>query len=338
MGEVRGPLNVVIVAAPPCSTTATGAIGCGPGPGERPVHRGPRNNSRPALAGRSPLSSHQATRGDRRVPPRKKQPSDAGAPLATGSGNGQGEPARRRARPAASGNGQDLVIVESPSKAKTINKYLGSNVKVLASYGHVRDLPRRRQKGEEVAGVDIDAGWKPTYVVVEREEGKAKGRRSAKDILAELKREATKSARVFLATDPDREGEAIAWHIEEALGLDDATTFRVAFNEITRSAVQQAMAHPGKINMNRVQAQEARRILDRVVGYPLSNLLGRKVARGSSAGRVQSVALKLVVDREREIEAFVPKEFWKVNELLAPKGTVSLTGNPVSGVRAGLPM
>ena len=122
----------------------------------------------------------------------------------------------------------------------------------------------------------------PTYVVVEREEGKSKGRRTAKDILAELKKEASKANRVYLATDPDREGEAIAWHIDEALGLDDETTFRIAFNEITRTAVQQAIANPGKINMDRVQAQEARRILDRVVGYPLSDLLGKKVARGSS--------------------------------------------------------
>src|SRR5262249_41877433 len=142
------------------------------------------------------------------------------------------------------GGGQTLVIVESPSKAKTINKYLGSNFKVLASYGHVRDLPRRRKKGERIAGIDIEGGWVPTYVVVEREEGKARGRRSAKDILAELKREANKSSNVYLATDPDREGEAIAWHIEQALGLEDDHTFRVAFNEITRSAVQHAIANP----------------------------------------------------------------------------------------------
>ncbi len=232
--------------------------------------------------------------------------------------------------------GHNLVIVESPSKAKTINKYLGSNFTVLASYGHVRDLPRRRKKGERVAGVDIEAGWVPTYVVVEREEGKAKGRRSAKDILAELKREANKAANVYLATDPDREGEAIAWHIEQALGLDEENTFRVAFNEITRSAVQQALANPGRINMNRVQAQEARRLLDRVVGYPLSNLLGRKVARGSSAGRVQSVALRLVVDREREIEAFKPEEYWKVTALLAPQGSVQLAVKPLSIVQAEL--
>src|SRR5439155_27268343 len=137
---------------------------------------------------------------------------------------------------------------------------------------------------------------------------------------------------VYLATDPDREGEAIAWHLEEALGLDDASTFRVTFNEITQRAVTEAVSHPGKINMNRVRAQEARRILDRVVGYPLSNLLGKKVARRSSAGRVQSVALRLVVDREREIEAFKPEEYWKITALLAPQGALALQPRPLAVV------
>ncbi|MFO0876321.1 MAG: type I DNA topoisomerase [Gemmataceae bacterium] len=280
------------------------------------------------------------------MPPRKKPTPDAEAPATTGrkrsprnADNGEtGVTKKPRARATGSaGSGQTLVIVESPSKAKTINKYLGDHYKVLASYGHVRDLPRRRKKGERVAGVNIEAGWVPTYVVVEREEGKARGRRTAKDILAELKREAGKSARVFLATDPDREGEAIAWHIEQALGLEDDSTFRVAFNEITRSAVQQALAHPGRINMQRVQAQEARRLLDRVVGYPLSNLLGKKVARGSSAGRVQSVALRLVVDREREIEAFKPEEYWKVAALLAPAGSMKLPVKPLVIIETGVP-
>ena len=246
------------------------------------------------------------------MPPRKKQTDGEAAPAKPSRRKAAAAPAdggaavtkKPRAASSRGGFSQDLVIVESPSKAKTINKYLGNNFKVLASYGHVRDLPRRRKKGEVVAGVDINAGWVPTYVVVEREEGKSKGRRTAKDILAELKKEANKSNRVFLATDPDREGEAIAWHIEEALGLDDETTFRVAFNEITRPAIQDAMANPGKIDMHRVQAQKARRKLDHDNGYPLSGLLGKKVAIGSSAGRVQSVALRLVVDREREIEAF----------------------------------
>jgi DNA topoisomerase-1 len=229
-----------------------------------------------------------------------------------------------------------LVIVESPAKAKTINKYLGSSYRVLASYGHVRDLPRRKKKGEKVAGIDIDAGWKPTYEIVQREEGAHKGRRSAQDIVAELKKEAGRASQVYLATDPDREGEAIAWHLEEALGLGDEHTFRIAFNEITQRAVTEALAHRGKININRVRAQEARRILDRVVGFPLSGLLGRKVARGSSAGRVQSVALRLVVDREREIEAFKPEEYWKVNAHLAPTGLVNLPRRPLEILRTTL--
>ncbi len=263
------------------------------------------------------------------MPPRKKQPAEEGAPVTTGRKKKAAAPSKKRVTaPAEAHDGagkHDLVIVESPTKAKTINKYLGSNYKVLASYGHVRDLPRRRRKGEVVAGIDIDAGWVPTYVVQDKEENKGKfkgkggaGRRTPKDILAELKREAAKANRVFLATDPDREGEAIAWHIEDELGLDDERTFRITFNEITRTAVQNALAHPGKIDMDRVHAQEARRILDRVVGYPLSGLLGKKVLRGSSAGRVQSVALRLVVDREREIEAFNTAEYWKITALLAP--------------------
>jgi DNA topoisomerase-1 len=277
------------------------------------------------------------------VPSRKKQTTDAGAPLASGrkkaaprrkaSGNGEATARKRSTTAVTTRNGgsrkHDLVIVESPAKAKTINKYLGSNFKVLASYGHVRDLPKRRRRGESVAGVNIEAGWVPTYVVEDRDEGKTR-RRSPKDILAELKREAAKAANVFLATDPDREGEAIAWHIEDELHLDDERTFRITFNEITRTAVQNALAHAGKIDMDRVKAQEARRILDRVVGYPLSNLLSKKVARRSSAGRVQSVALKLVVDREREIESFVPTEFWKVTALLAPAGTVGMPPRPLA--------
>jgi DNA topoisomerase-1 len=236
----------------------------------------------------------------------------------------------------APANQKNLVIVESPAKAKTIEKYLGPNFTVRASYGHVRDLPKRRRKGEAVAGVDIDSGWVPTYVVVEREDGPkgASKRRSPKDILAELKREAGKVGTVYLATDPDREGEAIAWHLEEALGLDDARTFRITFNEITRSVVQGALLHPGKIDMDRVRAQEARRILDRVVGYPLSNLISRKITAKLSAGRVQSVALRLVVDREREIEAFKPEEFWKITALLAPQGTVPFQFKPFTVVEA----
>jgi DNA topoisomerase-1 len=287
------------------------------------------------------------------VPARKKQPSEEGVPLAASrkktaspakASKTSGGTSRRstKAPAAATANGskhkQDLVIVESPAKAKTINKYLGGNFKVLASYGHVRDLPRRRKPGEKVAGIDIEGGWLPTYVVVDRADGAGKGasrRRTAKEILAELKREAAKSNHIYLATDPDREGEAIAWHIEDALGLDDdPRVFRITFNEITRSAVQKAIAQPGKIDMDRVHAQEARRILDRVVGFPLSGLLSKKVARRSSAGRVQSVALRLVVDREREIEAFVSTEYWKIMALLAPTGTLAMEAKPLSVVLA----
>jgi DNA topoisomerase-1 len=274
------------------------------------------------------------------VPARKKQASEAGTPLATGRKKAATSrkktdetalPAKKgRASAAVKSGGtrkHDLVIVESPAKAKTINKYLGANFKVLASYGHVRDLPRRRKKGEQVAGINIEDGWIPTYVVESKEDGGRGGqktrRRTPKEILTELKREAAKADRVFLATDPDREGEAIAWHIEDELKLDEERTFRITFNEITRTAVQNALKNPGKVDMDRVHAQEARRILDRVVGYPLSNLLNRKVARQLSAGRVQSVALRLVVDREREIEAFKTEEYWKITALLAPQGTVA---------------
>src|SRR4029077_18455709 len=163
-------------------------------------------------------------------------------------------------------------------------------------------------------GIDIEKGWQPTYQPLA----------DRKDVLAAIKKQAAKAALVYLAPDPDREGEAIAWHLKEALGLDDDKTRRVTFNEITKRAVQEAFSHPGQIDMDRVQAQEARRFLDRVVGYKLSPLLRKKVARGLSAGRVQSVAVRLIVDREREIQNFKPEEFWKITALLAPEGTVKL--------------
>jgi DNA topoisomerase-1 len=243
-----------------------------------------------------------------------------------------------RRRSGGGGGGYDLVIVESPAKAKTINKYLGSNFRVLASYGHVRDLPRRRRPGEVIAGVDLK-GWVPTYVVEDKDD-KSKGgkgnfrRKTPKQILAELKKEASKADHIYLASDPDREGEAIAWHIVDELKLDEDRTYRISFNEITRSAVQQALSHPGKIDPHLVSAQEARRILDRVVGYPLSNLLGQKVTRGLSAGRVQSVAVRLIVEREREIEAFKTEEYWKVTALLAPQGSVKVERKPFTVVPA----
>ncbi len=280
------------------------------------------------MARKKQPSTEEAPGTTRRKASPASTASDAGVP-ASKSPRGRRKPAdvgEEAPAPASTGSrGITLVIVESPTKAKTINKYLGPQFKVLASYGHVRDLPRRRKKGELVAGIDLTT-WRPTYVVEDKRDGK--GRRTPKDILAELKREANKASRVFLATDPDREGEAIAWHIEDELKLNPATTYRIAFNEITKSAVQAAIQHPGRVNMDLVRAQEARRVLDRVVGYPLSNLLGKKITRGLSAGRVQSVALRLVVDREREIEAFKPEEFWKIIATLAPQGTVPFQAKP----------
>jgi DNA topoisomerase-1 len=277
------------------------------------------------------------------VPARKKQPVDAAAPVTSGrkkkapAAPDKGAPVAKkraaRSSPAA-GDGEsqfDLVIIESPGKTKALSKYLGAGYVVLASVGHVRDLPPKgKQKGEEVVGVSIAEGWKPRYVIVDRSAGKEPRRnvRATQDILDELKRAADRAGTVYLATDPDREGESIAWHIAEALSLDPERTRRITFQEITRSAVQKALAQPTAINMQLVQAQEARRVLDRVVGYPLSNLLGKKVTRGLSAGRVQSVAVKLVVDREREIEAFKTEEYWKITALLSPQGTVSFRLDP----------
>jgi DNA topoisomerase-1 len=246
----------------------------------------------------------------KKAPARKKAAPKAPEPAADGAA-------------APRGDGKfDLVVVESPAKAKTINKYLGPGYHVLASFGHVRDLPTRKEKGEEVAGVRISDGWKLRYVVETGDDEGPKGRRrrSPADILAEIKREAAQAGRILLASDPDREGEAIAWHIADALKLPKERTFRITFNEITKSAVQKALAAPQQINMDRVYAQEARRAMDRVVGFPLSNLLGKKVAGGLSAGRVQSVAVKLIVDREREIEAFKEEEYWKITAFLAKHG------------------
>ena len=194
-------------------------------------------------------------------------------------------------------NKTDLVIVESPSKAKTIGKYLGPGYEVKASMGHVRDLPKSK------IGVDIEGGFVPNYQPIKGKE----------DVISDLKKAAKKSAHVYLATDPDREGEAISWHLMELLGLDPKNTRRVTFNEITQKVVRQSIANPRDIDQPLVDAQQARRVLDRIVGYQLSPLLWKKVRRGLSAGRVQSVATRLVVDRENEIRAFVPKEYWSLD-------------------------
>jgi len=189
-----------------------------------------------------------------------------------------------------------LVIVESAAKAKTISKFLGRNYKVLASVGHVRDLPKSK------LGVDVEHGFTPQYVTI-----RGKG-----EILKHIREESEKSSRVLLATDPDREGEAIAWHLSQAMNLKDKNPCRIEFNEITKDAVTRAVKKPRPIDMNRVNAQQARRVLDRLVGYSLSPLLWNKIKKGLSAGRVQSVALRLICEREREIESFVPEEYWTI--------------------------
>jgi DNA topoisomerase-1 len=203
---------------------------------------------------------------------------------------------------------KSLVIVESPAKAKTINKYLGPDFEVKASMGHIRDLP---SKG---INVDIENNFEPTYEITT-------GRRKT---VADLKSIAKKCKTVYLATDLDREGEAIAWHLSEALGLKDEDTFRVVFNAITKQDIQKAFANPGKLDMSRVLAQQACRILDRIVGYQISPLLWKKVARGLSAGRVQSVAVKLIVIREREIRSFDPKEYWLIPAIFTTKPDAKL--------------
>ena len=194
----------------------------------------------------------------------------------------------------------DLVIVESPSKAKTIGKYLGPGYEVKASMGHVRDLPKSK------LGVDVEHGFEPNYQPIKGKE----------DTISDLKKAAKKSGKVYLATDPDREGEAISWHLKELLDIPDDKTYRVTFNEITKKVVNESIAKPRAIDQNLVDAQQARRILDRIVGYELSPLLWKKIRRGLSAGRVQSVATRLVAEREEEIRAFVPEEYWTLEVTL----------------------
>lgn len=197
-----------------------------------------------------------------------------------------------------------LVIVESPAKVKTISKFLGANYKVMASQGHVRDLPKSQM------GVDIEHDYEPKYITI-----RGKG-----DILAALRKEAKKADKVYLATDPDREGEAISWHLVAALKLEDKDIYRITFNEITKNAVKASLKEARKIDMNLVDAQQARRVLDRVVGYGISPLLWAKIKRGLSAGRVQSVALRMICDRENEIDAFIPEEYWTMEASLNIKG------------------
>lgn len=218
--------------------------------------------------------------------------------------------------------GKTLVIVESPAKAKSLTKFLGKKYTVKASVGHVRDLPKSQ------FGVNVEKGFEPKYITI-----RGKG-----EVIRELKSAVKKADKVLLASDPDREGEAIAWHLSNALNIDDGIPCRIEFNEITKQAVQHAVKHPRPIDYNRVNAQQARRILDRLVGYNLSPLLWRKIKKGLSAGRVQSVAVKLICDREEEIRNFVPKEYWSLTAKLA-KGRSSFEAKlyKIAGKKAEIP-
>ena len=195
-----------------------------------------------------------------------------------------------------------LIIVESPAKANTIKKFLGGSTKVVASMGHIRDLPKSK------LGVDTKT-FEPQYINI-----RGKG-----DLIKSLKKEAKNAKKVYIATDPDREGEAIAWHLANILDVEDSKMCRVTFNEITKDAVKNAIKNPRKIDMDLTDAQQARRVLDRIVGYKISPVLWKKVQKGLSAGRVQSVAVKLVVDREEEIEKFIPEEYWNIYASLRPQ-------------------
>lgn len=199
---------------------------------------------------------------------------------------------------------KNLVIVESPAKVKTIKKFLGANYEVVASYGHVRDLPKSS------LGIDVDHDYEPKYITI-----RGKG-----EVLSTLRKEVKKADKIYLATDPDREGEAISWHLCEALKLEPKKTSRITFNEITKNAVKESLKNARKIDMDLVDAQQTRRMLDRMVGYKISPLLWAKIKRGLSAGRVQSVALKMICDREAEIEAFKPEEYWTIEATLSAKG------------------
>lgn len=197
-----------------------------------------------------------------------------------------------------------LVIVESPAKVNTIKKFLGSQYEVMASYGHVRDLPKSQ------LGIDVDHDFEPKYITI-----RGKG-----DVLSALRKEVKKADKIYLATDPDREGEAISWHLLEALKLADKKVYRITFNEITKNAVKESLKNPRSIDMDLVDSQQTRRMLDRMVGYQISPILWAKVKRGLSAGRVQSVALRIICDREEEIDAFVPEEYWTIDALLKAEG------------------
>ena len=203
---------------------------------------------------------------------------------------------KKTAKKKSASSTKTLVIVESPSKAKTIGKYLGSSYKVIASVGHVRDLPKSK------LGINVANDFEPEYISI-----RGKG-----DLIKELKKEAKAAGKIYLATDPDREGEAISWHLAFLLGLDPDQPCRIVFNEITKDAIKKAVKEPRSIDLGLVDAQQARRVLDRLVGYQISPLLWRKIRRGLSAGRVQSATLKIICDRENQIQNFIPQEYWNI--------------------------
>lgn len=231
-----------------------------------------------------------------------------GARAKSANGDAESPPKRRTSQAqegrSTAGSGKALVIVESPKKARSINKFLGPGYIVKASMGHVRDLP------EKGFGLDIERGFSPTYVIIDKK----------KATIADLRKDADKASTVYLATDPDREGEAIAWHLQHALGIEDSRAQRVRFFEITERGIRDAFQNPTAIDLRRVDAQQARRFLDRIIGYKLSPWLRKKVFHGQSAGRVQSVALRLIAEREREIQAFVSEEYWEIDAALFPQG------------------
>lgn len=278
-----------------------------------------RTSSKSGVVGDAPFEAGNASPPAKARRTAAKTGSDAtpsAGESAGGSGGGRGargrSPARRGSRQsysAGAAKGKDLVIVESPAKAKTINKYLGGRYVVLASIGHIRDLPSKNPKGVKspVPGVDLEHNFRPTYEVLEGKDNVVSDlKRAAKDVL-------TTGGEIWFATDLDREGEAIAWHLAHLLGIKPQEAKRVMFAAITKGEIEKAFKNPHAIDEDRVNAQQARRILDRIVGYQVSPLLWKKVARGLSAGRVQSVAVRLIVEREREIRAFIPDEYWTVS-------------------------
>ena len=235
--------------------------------------------------------------------PMQKQNSSDPIPSGTKKPNGHAKKPR-----------QHLVIVESPAKARTIGQFLGPKYKVTASMGHVRDLP------ESKLGVDIDNNFEPQYVISKKKQS------FVKQLVADCK----KAENIYFATDPDREGESISWHLAEAAKLNKKPAMRIVFHEITRDAIEEAIKNPKSIDMDMVNAQQARRVLDRLVGYKLSPLLWKKIQKGLSAGRVQSVALKMVVDRTREVANFVPQEYWVIQAVFLTE-----TGQSVNSILAG---